>query len=396
MSSSDHPAAAADAGPLSGFRIVDLTENMAGPMATMVLGDQGADVVKVESIRGDQIRRTGSGRGGMAAYFANLNRSKRSIALDLLRPEGQAVLQRLFDGADVVVHAYRPAAARKLGIDQPTVCTAARRSLVYCEVVGFGTTGPLAGRAVYDHVIQALSGFASLQSDPTTGVPSLVRQGVVDKATGLTVAQAVTAALLRRARTGVGESIAVTMLDVALNFLWPDGMMKHTALEVSDNRPPAANTYRLTKTADGHIALMVLTDDQWAALHPALGLQPPGDRTYPERLREARERLAEMPTEEAIESLTAHDVPCAPVLSLEEVPFHPQVIANEALQVFDHPVLGPIRQPVPAPRLLGMDTKTLRAAPGLGEHSIEVLEECGFEPAEIESLVAGDIVGVTR
>jgi crotonobetainyl-CoA:carnitine CoA-transferase CaiB-like acyl-CoA transferase len=394
MSSPDQNAAIPDAGPLSGFRIVDLTENMAGPMATMLLGDQGADVVKVESLWGDQIRRTGSGRGGMAAYFANLNRSKRSIALDLRRPEGQAVLERLFDGADVVVHAYRPAAARKLGIDRSRVCTPARKGLVYCEIVGFGRDGPLAGRAVYDHVIQALSGFASLQSDPGTGAPSLIRQGVVDKATGLTVAQAVTAALLRRSRTGVGESIVVTMLDVALNFLWPDGMMNNTALEVTDIRPPAANTYRLTRTKDGHIALMVLTEDQWAALHPALELEPPGERTYPERLREARERLAQMPTAEAIEALTAHDIPCAPVLSLEEVPFHPQVIANEALEIFDHPVLGPIRQPVPAPRLEGMETKALRFAPSLGEHSVRVLQECGYQPAEIEALVSASVVGV--
>jgi crotonobetainyl-CoA:carnitine CoA-transferase CaiB-like acyl-CoA transferase len=393
MSSPDQTAVVPDAGPLTGFRIVDLTENMAGPMATMVLGDQGADVVKIESLWGDQIRRTGSGRGGMAAYFANLNRSKRSIALDLRRPEGQAVLERLFDGADVVVHAYRPAAARKLGIDRSRVCTPQRKGLVYCEIVGFGGDGPLAGRAVYDHVVQALSGFASLQSDPGTGAPSLVRQGVVDKATGLTVAQAVTAALLRRTRTGTGESIVVTMLDVALNFLWPDGMMNNTALEVTDIRPPAANTYRLTKTADGHIALMVLTDDQWAALHPALDLDPPGERTYPERLREARERLSHMPTADAIEALTAHDIPCAPVLSLEEVPFHPQVIANEALEVFDHPVLGPIRQPVPAPRLEGMETKALRFAPTLGEHTVQILEECGYEPAEIESLLASNVAG---
>ncbi len=394
MSSPDQTAIVPDGGPLTGFRIVDLTENMAGPMATMVLGDQGADVVKVESLWGDQIRRTGSGRGGMAAYFANLNRSKRSIALDLRRPEGQAVLERLFDGADAVVHAYRPAAARKLGIDRSRVCTPQRKGLVYCEIVGFGSDGPLAGRAVYDHVIQALSGFAALQSDPGTGAPSLVRQGVVDKATGLTVAQAVTAALLRRTRTGVGEPIVVTMLDVALNFLWPDGMMNNTALEVTDIRPPAANTYRLTQTADGHIALMVLTDDQWAALHPALDLDPPGERTYPERLREARERLSHLPTAEAIEALTAHDIPCAPVLSLEEVPFHPQVIANEALEVFDHPVLGPIRQPVPAPRLEGMETKALRLAPILGEHTVQVLEECGYDPAEIEGLVASNVVGV--
>jgi crotonobetainyl-CoA:carnitine CoA-transferase CaiB-like acyl-CoA transferase len=383
-----------DCGPLSGFRIVDLSENMAGPLATMVLGDQGADVVKVESLRGDQIRRTGSGSGGMAAYFANLNRSKRSIALDLLTDEGRAVLSRLIDGADVVVHAYRPQAALKLGIDEPSVRTPGRERLVYCEIVGFGRTGPLAGRAVYDHVIQALSGFAALQSDPATGTPSLIRQGMVDKSTGLMAAQAITAALLRRSRTGVGESITVTMLDVALNVLWPDAMMNNTAFEVTDKRPPAANTYRLTPTADGHISMMVLTDTQWAAMHPALGLEPPGDRTHPERLREAREKLATMATADAIAALTAHDIPCAPVVALADVPDQPQVIANGSLHVFDHPVLGKIRQPLPAPHLDGMGTTDLRPAPRLGEHTVEILREAGYDDSSIDALVAQGTVGV--
>ncbi|TML17924.1 MAG: CoA transferase [Actinobacteria bacterium] len=383
-----------DRGPLSGFRIVDLSENMAGPFATMILGDQGADVVKVESLRGDQIRRTGSGSGGMAAYFANLNRSKRSIALDLLRDEGQQILQRLFDDADVVIHAYRPQAAEKLRIHEAAVRTPARARLVYVEIVGFGKTGPLAGRAVYDHVVQALSGFAALQSDPSTNTPMLIRQGVIDKATGHVAAQSITAALLRRAATGVGQSISITMLDVALNFLWPDGMMNNTAFSVTDPRPPAANTYRLTPTADGFISLMVLTDAQWAALHPALDLAPPGERTHPERLREARERLAQMPTTEAIAALTAHDVPCAPVVALDQIAAHPQVIANDAVRVVDHPVLGPIRQPLPMPQLKGMDVGALRPAPRLGEHSAEILAETGFASHEIDALVAAGVVGV--
>jgi len=383
-----------DRGPLSGVRIVDLSENMAGPFATMVLGDQGADVVKVESLRGDQIRRTGSGTGGMAAYFANLNRSKRSLALDLLAPRGREVLDRLVDGADVVVHAYRPQAAKKLRIDEPSIRTPGRPRLVYCEIVGFGPTGPLAGRAVYDHVVQALSGFAALQSDPVTGVPSLLRQGMIDKSTGLVAAQAITAALLRRSRTGLGESFQVTMLDVALNVLWPDGMMNHTAAEVEYVRPPAANTYRLTPTADGHLSMMVLTDAQWAALHPALGLAPPGRRTHPEILREARECLASMSTSDAIRALTAHDIPCAPVVALEAVPEHPQVVANGSLAVFDHPVLGPIRQPLPAPHLGGMATADLRPAPRLGEHSVEILREAGLDDAAIAELLERGIVKV--
>ena len=376
-----------DAGPLSGFRIVDLTENMAGPFATMILGDQGAEVIKVESLRGDQVRRTGSGSGGMAAYFANLNRSKRSISLDLLRPEGQEVLQRLFDQADVVIQAYRPQAAAKLRIDEPSVRTPARSKLVYAEIVGFGRTGPLAGRAVYDHVVQALSGFAALQTDPSTEKPTLIRHGVIDKTTGHVAAQSITAALLRRARTGEGTSIAITMLDVALNFLWPDGMMTNTAASVEYVRAAAANTYRLTPTADGFISLMVLTDAQWAALHPALDLAPADGRPQPEILREARQKLAQMPTADAIAALVANDVPCAPVVALEDLPSQPQVVANEALRVYQHPVLGPIRQPVPMPRMAGMDPAALRPAPRLGEHTREVLAQHGYGQAEIDQLI---------
>jgi crotonobetainyl-CoA:carnitine CoA-transferase CaiB-like acyl-CoA transferase len=386
----------ADVGPLSGFRIVDLSENMAGPMATMILGDQGADVVKVESFKGDQVRRTGSGTGGMAAYFANLNRSKRSISLNLLKPEGAEVLSRLIDTADIVFHAYRPSAASKLGIDVDSVRTPDRERLIYCQIVGFGETGPLAGRAVYDHVVQALSGIAALQANPKTGEPALIHQGVVDKATGIYAAQAMTAALLRRSRTGVGEVISVTMLDCALNFVWPDGMMKHTAFEVEYERPPAANTYRLTPTADGYISMMVLTDDQWAAMHPALGLEPPGDRGYPERLREARERLATMSTAEAVAALTEHDVPCAPALSLEEVPSHPQIEANQSLHVFDHPLLGKIRQPLPATPLHGMTMTEARPAPLLGEHTIEILGECGYDDDAVKALVDNETVQVAE
>ena len=139
---------------------------------------------------------------------------------------------------------------------------------------------------------------------------------------------------------------------------------------------------------------MVLTDTQWAALHPALDLAPAEGRTHPDILREARERLAQMPTSDAIAALTAHDIPCAPVVALDQIAEQPQVIANDALHIYDHPVLGPIRQPVPMPRMPGMDTTTLRPAPRLGEHSTEILTETGFSAHEIDELIAAGIVGI--
>ena len=164
-------------GPLQSIRVIDFTENMAGPFGTMILGDQGADVIKVESPTGDVIRHTGTGSARMAAYFANLNRSKRSLVVDLQRAESASVLQPLLDSADVVVHSFRPKAAARLGLDAATV-TATRPTVVHASIVGFGATGPLAGRPVYDHVIQAVSGMADLQRESAEDDPHLIRHGV--------------------------------------------------------------------------------------------------------------------------------------------------------------------------------------------------------------------------
>jgi crotonobetainyl-CoA:carnitine CoA-transferase CaiB-like acyl-CoA transferase len=191
-------------GPLDGVRIVDFTANMSGPYATMLLGDQGADVIKIEPLDGDALRHVGSGTADMSAYFANLNRSKRSIALDLTREESRPIIDALLDSADVVLHNFRASVAERLGLEGPDV-RRGRPTLIYVGIGGFGTAGPYGGRPAYDHVIQALSGFAARQSDLKTGEPNLVRQGVIDKTTGVMAAQAVTAALFERTRTGVGR-----------------------------------------------------------------------------------------------------------------------------------------------------------------------------------------------
>lgn len=377
-------------GPLSGYRVVDFSENMAGPFGTMILADQGADVIKVEPPRGDALRHAGTGSRQMGAYFANLNRSKRSVALDLRREESRPVLSRLLDSADVVVQSFRPRPAEELGVDA-TAARSGRTRLVHVSVVGFGVTGPLAGKPVYDHVIQAVSGMAALQADGPASPPQLVRHGLVDKATGHVLAQSVCAALLHRAATGEGVALSIAMLDVALAFLWPDALMDKTALAPELRLPPASDTFRLTPTADGFVAVVVFTDAQWDALARAVKVDPTGMRRG-DLLREARACLATLPTDKAVELLQRYDVVCGPVVGLDDVPAHPQVVANGSLGLYDHPAIGMLRQPRPVPRFPGMDDAALAPAPLLGQHTADVLTSLGFTADAVHTLENAGVI----
>ena len=311
--------------PLAGVKVVDLTSNMSGPLATMVLAEQGADVIKVEPLAGDLIRTVGTGRGGMSAYFANLNRGKRSIAVDLSVDAGAEVVRRLASTADVFVQNFRPGVVERLGLGSDVVMGANDR-LIYGSISGFGLDGPLATEPAYDHVVQALSGFAALQA--AGGEPDLVRQGVIDKASAYTLAQAITAALLQRATTGRGPRIDVSMLDVALAFMWPDGMMNNTCVGDVDLLPPVSRSFRTSPTADGFVVLVTLTAKQWDGLVSAI-LTDESDDTGGDLsdtgarmaggaaiMRAVRERLRELPTADVVERLRKVDVPCAPVLVL--------------------------------------------------------------------------------
>jgi crotonobetainyl-CoA:carnitine CoA-transferase CaiB-like acyl-CoA transferase len=386
-------------GPLTGVRIVDFTANTSGPFGTMILGDQGADVIKVEAPTGDVIRTIGTQRARMSGYFANLNRSKRSIALDLARPEARPVIDALLDSADVVVVNYRPGVAASLGLDAESV-RRTRPQIIHAEVIGFADTGPYGGRPAYDHIIQALAGFVATQTDPKTGTPVLVRQAVVDKATGQVTAQAVTAALFERTRTGVGRAVQIRMLDVALAFIWPDGMMDHTLLDPEVVMPSIANSFRLTPTKDGHIAFIVATGAQWARLLAATGIDDGGLMGTMEGqmrhggrfMRDVVAVLSRQTTDEVVDLLAGIDVPVAPVLRLDEVHDHPQVRADGAVDEFDHPVLGPVRQANPAVRFDGEHAAALPPAPVLGQHTDEVLAELGFEPAAIGRLRGDKVV----
>lgn len=387
--------------PLEGVRVVDLTSNMSGPLATMVLADQGADVVKVEPLTGDLIRTVGTGNGGMSAYFANLNRGKRSITVDLATEAGADVVRRLSADADVFVQNFRPGVVERLGLGADGLMATNER-LIYGSISGFGMQGPLATQPAYDHVVQALSGFAANQAGAEG--PDLVRQGAIDKASAYTLAQAITAALLQRATTGRGVRIDVSMLDVALAFLWPDGMMNNTCLEDVKVLPPVSRSFRTTPTADGHVVLVTLTAKQWDGLVEAIltdeGADTGGDLSDTGArmaggaaiMRAVRERLRELPTDEVIERLQRADVPCAPVRSLDELHLDPQIEASEILATVAHPVMGAIRQPGPAPLVDGVRPAPGPPAPVAGAHTREVLSERGFSGPEIDGLLVAGVV----
>jgi crotonobetainyl-CoA:carnitine CoA-transferase CaiB-like acyl-CoA transferase len=387
-------------GPLAGYRIVDLTMNMSGPLATMVLADQGADVIKVEPPGGEVIRRVGTGRGGTSSYFSNLNRSKRSIVIDLQHPRGREVLLRLVDGADVFVQNFRRGVAERLGLGADELRTG-RPRLIYASVSGFGSAGPFAGAPAYDHGVQALSGIAARQADPRGGDPDLVRHGIVDKSTAYTTAQAITAALLARERTGTGATIEVSMLDVAVNFMWPDGMMNHTCLEEDVTVVPAvAGSFRLTKTADGFVSVVTLTDDQWQGMVAASGVavderanSVEGRMKHGgETMRAVKKALGEMSTSEVVERMMANEVPCAPVVALDDLRAHPQLVASGVIEEIDHPALGRIAQPRPAPRVTGISEAVRWPAPSTGQHTDEILAEAGLAGEDIERLRADAVI----
>ena len=384
--------------PLDGIRIVDLTTNMAGPLATMVLADQGADVVKIEAPNGDAIRTVGTGHAGMSAYFANNNRGKRSIVVDLTKDAGREVVKRLAAGADVFTQNFRPGVIDRLGLGAD-VLQAANPRLIYASISGFGLTGPLADAPAYDHVVQALSGIAAIQTAGTSE-PSMVRHGVIDKATAYTLAQSITAALFQRERTGQGSRIDVSMLDVAIAFLWVDGMMDHTVDAPDTVLPPTSRSFRVSPTADGHVVLVTLTAAQWSGLTSAL-LGDDGDdmtdtaarmKGGADVMRKVRTVIAELPTDEVVARLRAADVPVAPVRELHEVKDDPQVIASGIVRTFDHSPLGPVHQPRPAPLFDGDAIDPAQSAPRLGQHTDEILREAGWSDAEIKELHADGIV----
>jgi len=383
-------------GPLDGIRIIDLTSMISGPVATMLLGDQGADVIKVEPLTGDLVRYMGPNRDGLTSGFISANRSKRSIAVDLKTADGMQVVQRLIATGDVFVQNFRPGAIERMGLSESKV-REIKPDIVYVSISGFGEKGPYAHKRVYDPVIQALSGLAAIQKDHESGRPKMVRTIIPDKTTAITAAQAITAALFARERTGEGQHVKLAMLDAMVGYLWPEGMAGYTFIgkEVKAARAQFAQDL-IFETADGYITAGAVSDLEWQGMCRALErpewidderFNTPNGRVInvKERLAMTAEVLAGRPSAEWLARLDAEGVPCAPVLERAEVFEQEQIKINETIAELDHPVAGRIRQPRPAARFDQTPAGIQRHAPTLGQHTDELLRELDMDPEVLRS-----------
>ena len=376
-------------GPLTGVRVIDLTSVAMGPYATQILGDMGADVVKVEAPEGDVFRHVAPARNpGMGAAFLNLNRNKRSIALDLKRDEDRQILLDLIADADVLVSSVRPQAMRKLGLDYDSLRERNPR-LICCGTYGFSESGPYAGRPAFDDVIQAMSGMAALQGHNDPGGPKYINTIAADKTAGLTAAYSIAMALYERERSGRGQAIEVAMFETMVSFTLIEhmsgetfcpaqGSMGHERVLSPDRRP-----YR---TRDGFIGLLPYTTSQWVRFFEIVGkpeyaadprFSDPAVRSQQisELYKIVAEIIAERSTAEWVDLLRTADIPVTPVLSPEDVLVDEHLQEIGFFQQQTHPSEGQIRTigiPVRFSRTPGAVS---RLAPRLDEHREEILRE---------------------
>ena len=370
-------------GPLEGVKIVDVSQVIAGPFATAWLADQGADVIKVEDKRGDPSRGIGTRKGKMSALYCTVNRGKRAIVLDLKAADDKAVLDDLLRDADVFVQNFRPGVIERLGFDFDRVSGFAPR-LIYCSMSGFGAGGPRGKARVYDSVVQAAAGFAAQQA-PFGGDPELIRGYVCDKTTALIAAQAITAALFARERTGRGQKIELNMFDAGLAFFWPEGMQNHTFVDdPPEPTPEVGDFYRLRPTRDGHVAVASPKQEEFTALTRAIG-RP--DMATDERFAtmDARNRnraeywaalgaaIASWSTDELDARMRTEDAAGGKVNHRTDLLSDAQAIANGTIVEIDGGPLGRLRTPRHPIRFSGTPTALPGRAPEHGEHTRDIV-----------------------
>lgn len=420
-------------GPLSGVKVLEFTQIIAGPFCGMHLADMGADVTKFEPIAGEPWRLIVELVPKESRTFASLNRGKRGVSMDITRPEAQEVIHSLVKQADVVIINYRPGVAEQLRIDYPTL-SAINPKIVYCENTAFGRRGPLAKRGGYDIVVQALTGLMAGEAKLEGDVPTYVYPAIADYATGIQMSNAICAALFHREKTGKGQRIDCTLMGTAMamqtsQFTWFEmfddeiippmiaglkqarSEMKTFTEQVGVHkkfRPAAAGNiyYRVYQTRDGFIAVGALSMALRIKVLAATGLvdprfQPDGsfvmapegwDVRGPELVKEAEALFRTKTTEEWGAQFEKHGVPAGPLFFIEELFDHPQTMENGLQVHMEHPMLGGMKLVGPPFQMSESPLEAQFPSPMLGEHNDEVLAEAGLSPAKIDALRAAGTI----
>lgn len=392
-------------GPLQGIRVLDLTAVVLGPLATQILGDYGADVIKLEPPEGDLMRANGVSRhAGMSSIFLAINRNKRSLAIDLKQPEGVAAVRRLLPTVDVLVHNMRSAAAERLGLGY-AACAALNPRLVYCLATGFGEAGPEAGKPAFDDVIQAACGLAALLGHES-GEPAYVPSLIADKTTGLALANAVLAALFERERSGRGQHVEVPMFETLVAFTLAEhlgGLTFEPPVAAAGYARLLAGGRKPAPTRDGHVALLPYTGEHWRRFFARAGREELCER-YQVDDRHARNAHVQalyadmvaitrtMSTAELLAWCREADIPATRIHRIDELPAHPHLQAVGLFERSEHPSEGAILSVRPPTRFARTPAAITRPAPRLGEHSEAVLREAGFAAEEVAALMAAGVI----
>ena len=387
--------------PLEGVRVLEIASIIVGPLAGQYLGDMGADVVKLEPPEGDRTRVMGPRRSPkMSSFFLTSNRSKRSVVADLKTPEGRQILQTLIARSDVLLHSMRTPAADRLGLKYDDLSPLHPR-LIYCHVAGYGDDGLYAGRPAYDDIIQAASGLAHLQTI-IAGQPRFIPTIIADKISGLHAAYAIAMALLQRAQTGLGQKVDVSMFETMAAFNMVEHQWGHTfepPIAPMGYEPVSTASRRPYKTKDGFLALLPYNDSDWQRFFEIAGepdvMQDARFATFRARQQhfrvvwdEIERQVARKSNAEWLALLTPEDIPFSVVNSLEDLVNDPHLNSVDFWQVHEHPTEGALRYPRVSFQMSGADTSIPRLQPGLGQHTEEVLLECGFDEPLVRQWMA--------
>ncbi len=388
--------------PLEGITILEFSTMITASFAAMQMCEQGARVIKVEPLTaGDPLRYIGATKGGISSLFANCNRGKEAIRVDIKTEAGQALIREMVPKVDVVIHNFRPGVMDKLGLGSDAL-RALNPRLVYTAISGFGNTGPKSSAPAYDPIIQAQSGITATQGKEE---PAFFRTLICDKITAYTACQAVTSALYYRERTGEGQHIDLSMLDAGLFFIFPDGFQNHTLLDDDVAPQPLLIDilYDLTVTKDGAVTISAGRSEQQMRSLIAMGME---HLLVDERFNDMEKLVANIDlfkslvateylkytTDEVIAKMTEADVPCARCLDKDQVLAQEQLQANGSVEVIDHPLMGSMRIVKAPPRFGGRVLEHGSPSPEHGQHTRQVLASFAVDDARIESMFGDGLV----